>query len=175
MLCNYSLISSMAKAPWISLILFVLSNLILPAQTSDGEVVFWSSSEWECPYILVDLFDMDSNTVFSGRLNKTYIGYEIPNCGHEQTLTIEDLAIGNYFFIADCSVEQCYVCSGEGSYWQPIVQSETPSTRKSRNQGNIEGTWRTCYVCGGNGQASTILWIDTLSVKENACRSVLLK
>jgi DnaJ-class molecular chaperone len=165
----------MSEAKWISLVLLVISFIRLFAQTGDGEVVFWTSSEWECSSILVDLYDVDSNLIFSGRLDKTYKGYEIPNCGHEQTLTLTDITTGNYFFVADCSVEQCYVCGGEGSYWQPVVQSETPSTRKSRNQGNIEGTWRTCYVCQGNGQASTILWLDTLSVKENACRSVLLK
>lgn len=157
------------------LIIFTLLASFASAQDETGQVVFWSSSEWECPAIVVDLFDLDTNLIFSGRLDKTYLGYEIPDCGNEHTLSLDSVSTGDYFFVADCSVEQCYVCGGEGSYWQPIVQSEAAPNRKSRNQGNIEGTWRTCYLCQGNGQSSTILWIDTLTVKEDACRSVLLK
>lgn len=153
-------------------IFFLLSTY---SQDHFGEVLFWSAQQWECEFLKIDLYTADSTIVFSGKLDRVYKGFDLPICGHEQTLTATNMDTGSYFFVADCSTEQCGLCAGEGSYWQPIVHNKTARTSGTGNKGNIEGTYKTCYLCDGVGQASTILWIDTLKVYENKCRSVLLK
>lgn len=161
-------------------ILFIVFPMLILQQAAytqeaDGNVVFWSAQDWACDFLKIDLYSQDSILVYSGKLDKTYKKFQIPLCGDENTLSVEKLSVGSYFFVADCSVEQCELCGGEGSYWQPIMHSKTPKQNGATNKGNMDGTWRTCYLCGGNGKASTIMWVDTLNVYEDKCRSVLLK
>lgn len=156
-------------------LLMLALNCMALAQKKSGNIVFWSAQDWECDYVKLDLYNMDTVLVYSGKLDQVYKGFEIPECGEEHTLSVPNIDVGNYFFVADCTRERCGLCGGEGSYWQPIVQHEVAKQKGTRNKGNISGAWKTCYLCDGEGQASTTLWIDTLTIYLDKCRSVLLK
>mgnify|MGYP007024818054 FL=1 len=159
----------------IPFLLIMAVDTVALAQNKGGNIVFWSAQEWECEYVKLDLYTLDTFLVYSGKLDQVYQGFEIPDCGEENTLSVPNIDVGNYFFVADCSREQCNLCAGEGSYWQPIVHYEAVKQKGTRNKGNISGAWKTCYLCDGDGQASTTLWIDTLTIYFDKCRSVLLK
>ena len=156
-------------------LLILAMNSVSLAQNKGGNIVFWSTQDWECDYVKLDLYTLDTLLVYSGKLDQVYKGFEIPECGGEYTLSVSNIDVGNYFFVADCTREQCGLCGGEGSFWQPIVHHEAAKQKSTRNKGNISGAWKTCYLCDGDGQASTTLWIDTLTIYLDKCRSVLLK
>ena len=145
------------------------------AQSDLGNVLFWTAQDWECDYFEIKIYTVDSNILAQGKLKEKYTENTLPECGNEQVLNFQDLAEKDYFFIADCSKEACYVCNGEGSYWQPTVQTEAQPKNARKNKGQIGGVYKTCHTCGGNGEAFQILWIDTFSIHPEKCRTILLK
>ena len=161
----------------LSLFIFLTINSISIAQNKIEEkssLLFWTAQDWPCEYMKVELFNADTLVISSGKLKDKFTENRVPECTDEKVLKMENLAPGFYFFVAECFKEECYVCSGEGSYWQPIMQDKSSKQTGVKSKGNIEGTWRTCHVCGGDGASSSTILMDTLSLKGQQCRSVLL-
>ena len=156
--------------------LFFTSNLLAQEDTGSlSNLLFWTAQKWPCEFLEVEVYDQDTNLLYQGKLRDRFTENRIPNCEDEQTLILRDIAPGFYFFVAECYKEECYVCHGEGSYWQPIVQDKSTKSTGIKSKANMEGTWRTCHVCGGDGASSSTMWIDSLTLKSQQCRSILLK
>lgn len=140
-----------------------------------ADLVFWMAQKFECPFIEVQLFDLDSNLIRIGKLSKIYKGTENPDCEEENALIFNNIPSGTYYFNANCEKSACAICMGEGSYWQPTVQNKgEESSVGTRSKGHMSGSWKTCHYCAGKGNFSQIIWIDNLILDENQCRIVLL-
>lgn len=157
----------------LSFFCFALYRLV-PAQET-AQVLFWTAQDWPCEVIAIEVYNSDSLLIASGKLKEKFIENRIPECADEKVLLIENLPPDSYFFIADCYKEECPVCHGEGSYWQPIVQDKSTKQVGIKTKANIEGTYKTCYVCKGDGASYSTIWKDSLSVEGKQCRSILLK
>lgn len=161
-----------------SYLLVLLSSLLLSLNAQENfsnGLLFWTTQEWPCDFIKINIYTLDTLLVDSVRLNERYQGVNIPNCQSNDILVVPNLEAGRYFFEAQCYQPACGVCGGEGSFWQPTVQNETPSSRNSSNKGNVEGVWKTCYTCGGNGKTFNMIWLDTFSIDTNQCRMILFQ
>lgn len=157
-----------------SLLFSICFTLSSSAQDISGNVLFWTAQNWECDFLEIKVYNSDSVIVETGKLKDRHTSIEMPDCGSDKVLNFENLPVSNYFFVADCKREACTVCNGEGSFWQHTVQDQVNSRNERKNKGQIGGTYKTCHVCGGNGQAFQILWIDTFSVQLDKCRTILL-
>lgn len=160
---------------------FLCCSLDLQAQNIDeppfvASLVFWTAQEWKCEQIKITVYKADSTLYRENYLITKLRLDHIPECGEQGSLTIEQIEPGSYFFVADCSRELCSLCNGEGSYWQSIVHDQTSSgARGGKSKGDINGTWKTCHQCQGDGKAYRMMWVDTLTLFSNQCRSVLLQ
>jgi DnaJ-class molecular chaperone len=163
---------------------YVLSTFILltavlaKAQNTEvfpSTLLFWSAQDWPCEFIDIEVFNIDSNLVGKAKLVEKFSENRNPDCSDTEVASITELLPGFYYFIAACNKYECYVCEGEGSYWKPIIQDKSMKTTGTKSKANIEGTYKTCHVCQGDGAASSTIWIDTLTLKSQQCRSILLK
>lgn len=166
----------MKKISLCILLFFVINNSKAQNDSlATADIVFWMAQKFECPFVEISLFDIDSNEVAVGKLSKIYKGTENPDCEEENALIFNNIPSGTYYFVANCEKSACAVCQGEGSYWQATVQNKgEESSVGTKSKGHMSGSWKTCHYCAGKGNFSQILWIDTLILGENQCRIVLL-
>jgi len=163
---------------YLLLLIFALLSTISNAQEKSSDLsslLFWTAQDWPCEFMEIRLFKADTTLVAKSKLKEKFRENRAPECNDSKVLEIENLNSGFYFFVAECIKEECYVCHGEGSYWQPIMQDKSSKQTDVKSKGNMEGTWRTCYICNGNGASSSTIWMDTLTLKGQQCRTVLLK
>lgn len=159
---------------YIFLALFMTSAAQEPSQELSS-LLFWTAQDWPCEFMKVEVFNTDTLIMAKGKLKEKFVQNRLPVCTDDKVLRIENLQPGFYFFVAECLKEECYVCHGEGSYWQPIIQDKSMKQTGIKSKANIEGVYKTCHVCEGDGASSRTVWTDTLSLKSQQCRSVLLK